>query len=142
MGFRWSALVSDDKHPVDWVKYNTDFRIEAFKATIQYGLNASRGVFLINGGAVLALLTFVGNAHVVTFNMPWMLAALGTFILGLILALACTGAAYWSQGKFSRQTEDADARWWQKISVAFGILSALAFLAGAGLAGFSVWYAM
>ncbi len=45
---------------------NTDWHAEeTYKSLMLYGNNAIRYVLLINGGAIIALLTFLGNSHMV-----------------------------------------------------------------------------
>lgn len=71
-------------------------------AVVSFATTAIRGLFLLNGGAVIALLAFYGNALSATAPAPHLRAdilasALGLFIGGLIGAFCCAAAAYLGQ---------------------------------------------
>src|SRR4051812_48317463 len=86
------------------LKHRSELQIGSFNAAIGYALAAIRGLLLINGGAVVALLSFLANvwskdaairavAH--ALKLPLQL-----FLMGLAAAVACPCAAYLSQGLF------------------------------------------
>ncbi|WP_257554162.1 hypothetical protein [Sphingobium sp. CFD-2] len=68
--------------------YQTDFAQAALK-----------NLMLVNGGAVVALLTFIGNSQA-TFDRAAMSVAFSSFIGGLLLGLAAYILAYFSQAFF------------------------------------------
>ena len=78
-------------------------QIELFKATISYGQNAIKASFLVNGGASIAILTFIGklselNSHAV--NIKALSVPLLLFTSGLCCVLIATGTSYVAQSCF------------------------------------------
>lgn len=58
--YKATLAINLEQHK-DHLKYANEFKIEAFKATIGFAQTAIRGLVLINGGAAVALLTFLAN---------------------------------------------------------------------------------
>ena len=66
-----------------------------------------KGLTFVNGGAILALLTFVGN-HSSTINPAQLRSAFTAFAVGLASALFSYVGAYFSQGSYSHsETSDS-----------------------------------
>lgn len=58
---------------------------ETYKSMMLYGNNAVKFVLLVNGGAVIALLTFLGNLaknDSVSIDMAW---PMGCFLFGVVV---------------------------------------------------------
>ncbi len=64
-----------------------------------YGQSALKSAFLVNGGAIVALLTFVGNVES-TVDIEGLFWAFVSFIAGLIASLLGYLGAYFSQNYF------------------------------------------
>ena len=128
-----------DQSSEDW----EDFKIR-HEAAVGYAQAALKSLVLVNGGAILSLLTFIGNANS-NVDKPLISYAFACFGLGLFSALIAHGAAYWAQEGYlnaavaraeNRESSDGNSKgdkgvFWGLIAA---ILSGLGFLAGAFLA--------
>ncbi|MFN3506217.1 MAG: hypothetical protein ACK4ZU_01990 [Allorhizobium sp.] len=132
---------------------------QMFSSALSFGLEAMRTAVLVNGGAVVAMLAFIGA----TYNAPSdevasvrsaLLTPAFLFALGAIAAGSASGFAYFAQSLFCRALESYTMEWnwpyvkeanhsraklrfgmfWQIMSVSFVIISYLALLAGLALA--------
>jgi hypothetical protein len=106
--------------------------IELFRSVIQAGQNALRTGFLMNGGASVALLAFVGHmATVAPQKIPSLAPSLLVFVVGVLVAALASGVAYLSQWFYGGE------RSWQK-KTGFG-LNIAAILLGLGAYGVFAW---
>jgi hypothetical protein len=64
----------------------------------QYAIEGLRAITLAHGGAIVAILTFCGNANNERLNIPLIAGALAYFAAGLVLALLTCFFAYIAQG--------------------------------------------
>jgi len=77
-------------------------RLEMFKSVIASGQNAIRTSFLMNGGASVALLAFIGHlAAVRPANVPLFADVLFPFVLGVLAMTMVSGFTYLSQWLYS-----------------------------------------
>ena len=70
---------------------------ETYKSLMLYGNNVVKFVLLVNGGAVIALLTFLGNflkKSEASIDMAW---PMGCYLLGIILGGVANMTAYQTQ---------------------------------------------
>jgi hypothetical protein len=92
----------------------------------ELALAAIKGLTLVNGGAVVALLALVaqiwkaGDPHLqsVLVNLT---PALAAFVTGLWLAILASGAGYFAQLLFRR--ENASGRFWRWVAIVCGVVS-------------------
>jgi hypothetical protein len=73
------------------------------RATIMTGQSALKGSLLINGGAAIAVLAFLGNAWTKEFPRRVLLDAsygLSLFVWGVLAAATALGATYLSQAGY------------------------------------------
>tara|TARA_R110001606_G_scaffold264379_1_gene413046 strand:+ start:621 stop:944 length:324 start_codon:yes stop_codon:yes gene_type:complete len=79
------------------------------RGTIEFALVGLRSLFIVNGGALIALLTFIGNIDLESrslLSLQWSFLGFGA---GLFFALVATFFSYFSQGLSSlTSTYDAD----------------------------------
>ena len=84
-----------------WVERNKlqqSFKLEEFKAVIQQGQNALKAAFLMNGGAVIAILAFLGKlAGINQVAMSALSDAMLIFVSGVFLAGLASGCTYLAQ---------------------------------------------
>ena len=95
--------------------------LEMFKSVIVTGQAALKSSMIINGGAALALLTFIGHAlSSPSFNTPikGIVSALLIFCAGVLGSGVAAGTTYLSQLSYS-----ADKALWRKIGGVFHILT-------------------
>lgn len=106
--------------------------LEMSRGSYQLGLATLRGLFLLNGGAAVAMMAFLGNvwnSEAGTEMAPVLAKALLAFSLGLVLSLFSSACAWFSQIAFNRRSN----RWGIALRAclaAFGFLSASLFLCG------------
>ncbi|EPV7325746.1 hypothetical protein ACV9ZL_004410 [Klebsiella oxytoca] len=84
-------------------KIENNFQMESFKAAISIGANACRTFLIMNGGAAIALLAFLGNIwnkSSSTEAASAIATALVLFCMGVVLAGVCAGFSYISQSLF------------------------------------------
>jgi hypothetical protein len=81
------------------VERETQWAVAASRAIVDIALSAIRGIFLVNGGAAVALLAFLGSvwqsrrpsaAAILDAMQP----AMADFVSGIAVAVATTGLAY------------------------------------------------
>ena len=141
-----------------------DSQNKLIEATILIGQNALKMTLLINGGAGVAMLAFLGS--IVSKGMPIncdLVTSLSCFAFGVILSATSNGAAYLSQSLFassfdkskkkilddmnngkssSQSTDECEAgkqdkdrgNWLRNTAIVFALLSYAGFAAG-------IWYA-
>ncbi len=77
-----------------------DTKIEEFKSVISAGQTALRSAILINGGAAIALLSFIGhiwNTNTSTAIAKEITCSLFIFLIGVLAGTVSTGTTYLSQ---------------------------------------------
>lgn len=74
-----------------------------FKATYEYVMLGLRSALIANGGALIAMLAFLGNARMMPIDTGILWLAFGLFTAGLVFSLFAVLAAYSSQADFARQ---------------------------------------
>lgn len=113
------------------LKIENNFQVESFKAAINIGANACRTFLIMNGGAAIALLAFLGNIwnkSSSTEAASAVAAALFLFCGGVVLAGLCSGLAYIAQCLFSSSVLGT-----KKVYLWLGhIINTFACFAGAG----------
>lgn len=106
--------------------------LEEFRAVIQSGQNAMKTALLMNGGASIALLAFIGKlTEKQQYQIPHFAEALAIFVLGVFFIGAASGTTYLSQW-FYAESE----KWKIRIGSGFNIIS---ILLGLTSLGFFVW---
>jgi hypothetical protein len=79
------------------------------QAQRQLGLAAYRGLMITNGGAIVALFTFVGNnPQIFDSHRVWW--GFSLFVAGIALVLAATLLAYFAEGYYSE--DQFQQVWW------------------------------
>jgi len=80
-----------------------EFNIEMLRATVATGQSALKSAMLINGGAAVAVLAFLGNAWAKDVPRRVLIEAsygLSLFVWGVLAAAAAAGATYVSQAGY------------------------------------------
>ncbi|SEI80884.1 hypothetical protein [Paraburkholderia diazotrophica] len=120
----------------------TSLGAEMLKATTEAGQTALKSAILINGGAAVAILAFVGNAVTrwkIDPGSPLLTAvgfAMLTFVIGTGLAGASTAFRYLSQFAYGTAFDNSSKRWrtWgdlgSLVAVLLGVGSFVAFFIG------------
>lgn len=124
---------------------------------VSFAEQALKGLMLVNGGAIVALYTVIGNSGAVSLDVGRLWAAFGCFVAGLVLTLLAYLGAFASQnfyyissqleawnhliatqsdklGTHDHLTPYRQGYWAQIAGVGCASLGVLAFLIGAGFA--------
>jgi hypothetical protein len=119
----------------------TEFRkehaIETYRSLISITLAGLKTLMLINGGAVVALLAYLGQSPQGPTLAPRVLWSLGSFVAGVVFCVFAFLGSY--QTQFALYNESlSPARnsgfphmKWQRITIGFVLLSCVAFIIGA-----------
>ena len=122
-------------------KWNEDHKshnaqsLELIRAAISSGQNALRTSFLMNGGASVAILAFIGHlAAVDSTRIPDFAQSLTWFVSGVFAIGAASGATYASQWLFSDWDNGKWTRRWGNffnlLAVSLGLISYGLFIKG------------
>ncbi|GHA85507.1 hypothetical protein [Modicisalibacter luteus] len=103
--------------------------LEMLRAIITVGQSALKGALLINGGAAVALLAFIGKIWGNTDTQPTLIAlsaALLSYVFGVLSAAMAAGATYFAQAGYANEF----GRFSQGVGRA-GHIAAIGFVFGA-----------
>lgn len=118
---------------LETVKHSNSMSAELFKATVSYGQNALRALFLMHGGASVAMLAFIGHLTTSTPEKVHLFSAsLMIFVTGVLVSVLVTGTSYLSQWFFSgvKPWEEKAGYILNWIAIIFGVVSCLVFVFG------------
>jgi len=90
----------DDKIKLEHVKHALESRRQLRQATINFEHASLRVLFLLNGGGLIAFLTFLGTEAGKGLENKWTICTLISWLVGLALAGLATGFGYQSQLNF------------------------------------------
>lgn len=117
---------------VEREKSNHASDLEMFRTVIQSGQNAVKTALLMNGGASVALLAFIGKlTEEQQSRIPPFADALAIFVAGVFTIVVASGSTYLSQW-FYAESET----WKERTGLGFNLLS---ILLGLTSYGFFVW---
>ena len=118
------------------MNYNDAHSIETYKSLIAIGQFALRFVLLINGGAAIAVLAFVGDLAA-SVGMPDVGMALTWYVLGIAIGGIAMGTSYLTQlVLFNDMRGEESPRFfkkhqpWLTVSFLLFVLSIVAFALG------------
>lgn len=74
------------------------------RAVIEFALSGLRGLLISHGGAMIALLTFLGNSSIAVQKAGYLWTAFGLFASGLFLTLVSLIFSYFSQAYVSQNS--------------------------------------
>jgi hypothetical protein len=109
-----------------WVadnQHNNEADLESFRQILALGQSTVRSAILINGGAAVALLAFIGHlstSAVVKFTILPFAGALRLFVFGVFFASLAAGSMYFSQFFYDREKT-----WHQRTGAVFHLLTVL-----------------
>lgn len=133
---RTPAEVKYDHEMTLWLEAKASEREERsrmFEAVIQFAIGAIKSLFLLNGGAIVALLAFYsdrlagsGDGQV---DVPALAAAIRLFVVGLVVAFGVWASSYLAQVLFV----ESSGKWGRRAGAAFRILGIIGALGSAAL---------
>lgn len=138
------GLIWQAKKESGLAKYRVqaDLMLEQFNATIRSGQGALKSMFLVNGGAAVAVLALIGHlstspigaARASSFALP-----LSCFAAGLAFTTMASGFTYLSQRAYSqRRTGRRRGEKLNNVVIFLTIAALLAFVGGCSLAYCSI----
>ena len=111
---------------------------ETYRSMIEFGRGMLRFTFLVNGAAIISILTFLGDLYAKGGEVPSMKGPLVFFLIGVLLAGAATFTTYIIQFMLYNETiNNVDTRGWSShvrwlyLTLSLIILSMLTFAVGA-----------
>ena len=111
---------------------------ETYKSLMLYGSGAVKYVLLVNGGSVIALLTFLGNLLKTPGHVPDMRWPLACFLIGIVFGGIAHLTAYLTQlalyNEGNGNAPDRDHTFWLWRSVFLVVAGLAMFGAGSVLA--------
>ena len=119
---------------IESMKHANAASLESFKAVIAAGQNATRTMILINGGASVAMLAFLGHlARIGSNSIPAYANCLLPFALGTLIGGLVSGGTYLAQFLFGGKGERARSAGHvvNYAVIALGMASFVAFGLGA-----------
>jgi hypothetical protein len=132
-------------HPLELEKFRSDlagslayqehvhnWNLEGFKQIIALGQSTLKSIMLINGGAAVALLAFLGNLITRSGSSTNIVAfadSMGMFVIGVFLAAVAYATTYFGQLFY-----DGEKNWQQRTGFVFHIVTSL--VGAASLAAF------
>jgi len=149
-----------------YAEHHFDEAKDGNKYVVDFALLGLRSLFILNGGAIVGLFTFIGNiknqaGSLVKINMHLLFIGFGIFSFGLLLAIFSCLFAYFCQSAinsrdfmraynmYKKMVEHSDpqgdesglikaADSWQIAGIVSALGSAACFALGAGLALFGL----
>jgi hypothetical protein len=152
-------LVADDALREHRIDLDRQMRVESYKArlsgsskrfefrvrraelmtnmTVKTGENAVKSLLVVNGGAALALLAFLGSVARMSDDLAIksdIANSLAIFTFGAFLAALTSGLTFFSQAGFGGEFGNHSASvgyWFRRAAIASAVLSTAGFVVGA-----------
>ena len=115
---------------IEGMKHANAASLESFKAVIAAGQNAIRSIILINGGASVAMLAFIGHlARIGSATVPIYANCLLPFVAGTLLGGMVSGGTYLAQFFYSgaKPVHHKIGGWVNTAVVLLGVSAFVAF---------------
>lgn len=114
-------------------KHECQLGIESLNWTIGFANITIKALLLANGGALITLLAFIGNAKDKEALLKTLMPSIQLFLLGTFVSILVSGMAYSAQYSFTHK-HNKTGIFFQIISIAAALGSWLCFGLGAYLA--------
>lgn len=138
-----AAMEEYRAHLTTWAsssQYQYDKSLEMLRAVITVGQSALKSALLINGGAAVALLAFIGKIWGQVDTQPVLgvlSVALNCYVFGVLSAAMACGATYFSQAGYSDEFGRASHR----VGVVGHVAAVVFVFGGYALFGTGSWIA-
>ena len=136
--------LSKDLSPSDEMQ----IKINSYESMTVIALNVTKSLLLINGGAAVALLAFLGQVAnsnpTVLINLSSILPSLLAFLCGAFFSVGAACAGYFAQLHFTLAPTDKDLfkhrplQMWRRISIILVLLGLLSFIFGSICGAYSL----
>ena len=110
------------------MKVDEEHALETYKSLIIIGTEAFKALQYLNGGAIVALLAYLGPLQNACNSAIELKPSLVLFIVGLTVATLAFAPAYFTQYALFNETQDRKGshQRWQWVTVFVSLLSLLA----------------
>jgi len=105
-------------------------RLETFKSLPTISIEAFKTLLLLNGGAIVALLAYLGNARAPDLAAR-LFCPFVSFICGLVLAALAFAGSYRTQLVLYNDPQGTTHVLWLRVTFVIALLSLFAFAIGA-----------
>ena len=117
------------------IEHKQEWNVELFRAAISKGESALKTAFLMNGGATIALLAFLGQLSTHAPNKISTFAdSLVSFVGGVFFIVISYAAAYFSQCCYAEENKKSKGDMYRRITIILAISSYLFFIEGSIIA--------
>jgi len=117
-----------------WVKHHEmakEAERQMFQSVLDTAQAAQKTIILINGGACVALLAFIGAMVQANKSVFGIGVGLLFFAMGLACAACSSAGTYFAQFAFHFNDDTSRKGWgWRKVAIIFGVSSIVMFVAG------------
>jgi hypothetical protein len=137
------ALAKANKHvpPVAKADIPVPVNVASFESVISTGQNALKSIIMLNGGAVVALLAFVGatwNKFANPAMVKTLLIAMMLFDAGVLLSSVAAGVTYLGQrAYYCEKNKAGDVYVW--LTIFLVVLAYILFIVASGVAVWGFW---
>ena len=117
--------------------FNEEHALETYKSLISFGTESLKALQLLNGGAIVALLAYLGQTKIVPSVANNIGCPLIFFIIGLSISMFTYFLAYFTQLSLFNETVNPTTfkgkphTFWLTFAICCLILSLIFFIAGA-----------
>ena len=109
--------------------------LETYRSLLLFGLEALKAMLLLNGGAIVAILAYLGQAQTRADLAPMAKMPLGLFSVGIVCTMLAFTFGYLTQHALFNEEQDRPRgvahTTWQWSAFSAGVASLGFFLAGA-----------
>ncbi|EMF5054508.1 MULTISPECIES: hypothetical protein [Serratia] len=140
-------LKATNQAHIEHMKLIASANLESFRSVISTGANASKSCMLVNGGAAIALLAFVGNIwskDTAAAAVTELAYGVLFFCFGVLCAAVCTGITYLAQYCYSNVdigNDNDEKSGWKIAGGGFNIVAILSAIASLILFGYGCYSA-
>ena len=127
---------------IEQYRADNDENLEMSKATINAGQNAIKSMVVINGGAAVAMLAFIGNIWSTGKNLQGVKGlswGLLFFVLGVLLSGIVSALTYLSQRAYAEHNNKT-GNCINNVGICCGIFSFVCFLIGTAISFLTFYY--
>ena len=121
-------------------QHQYEHNLEMLRSVITVGQSALKSSLLINGGAAVAVLAFLGrllSSESASVSIDGLSLALLQFVWGVLAAAIAAGATYFSQAGYGGEF----GSWSRKIGIGGHIVAVVGVFAAYGFFGVGAWQA-
>lgn len=129
-----ASFRAEHERNIAWYEAQQSHYLEMFRSVIQVGQSALKSIILINGGAAVSMLAFIGNLaskqRLSTEAMTLLTGPMLFFAMGVLSGALGTGGTYLSQLFYAQEKKKAGI-FFHVVTIALVIMAYVFFAVGA-----------